>query len=140
MKTLLVILSCIALSCATTQSINVEKRTHVYPSPYMVTFKAALDYFSNAGYPLLQADKDLGLLNTDYKSNEGIAKFLGSDQRYKINMNLIRIGQDSTKAVANITWEKQGKFGSWEAVSITEGQAVDFYNEIFAGIDSLRVK
>jgi hypothetical protein len=128
------LLSATLLGCATTQGLDVSKRTRVFPAPYDTVMMAAVEYCNDRGFPVTSSDTKLGILNTDYRENDGAARFFLGNARARINMNFKRLGADSTRILLNISTEKQGAFGSWSQMTGSESEIVNIYNEVFDGI------
>ncbi|MBA4311525.1 MAG: hypothetical protein C0417_02735 [Chlorobiaceae bacterium] len=122
--------------CATSQSVEASKRSRIYNADYATVLKAAVDYCNNNGYAILTVDKDLGILNTDYKSNSGVMNFLGSVQRLKFNLSIIKLTETQIKIIAIISWQ-QKKGSDWQEVPGYIGQSPESkYNELLDGIES----
>lgn len=133
-----VLLSVVLFGCATTQSIDQSKRTRTFEADYLSTFKASLDYFNERGFAVAMVDKDLGIINTDYRENDGVAKFFLGNYRAKINLSLRAIpDKTQTKIIATISAEKMESniFQSrWVQATMGEGEAADYYTKVFNGI------
>lgn len=136
LRLIAIIMSLLFYGCATMQSISVQNRTHVYNASYINTFKAAIDYCNEKSFAILQADKDLGIINTDYKEADGASAFFFGNKRVKINLSLKDIASDSTQIIAIISAQNAGAFGSWQQATMSESQAADYYNMLFTGIEN----
>ena len=78
------------------QSIDISKRSRKFNADYLSTFKAIAGYCNDRGFAITMADKDLGLLNTDYKENDGTAKFFFGNYRSKLNFSMKKISENET--------------------------------------------
>jgi len=117
------------------QSIPPSKRTKVYNYDYITTFQAVLSYCNDVSFAVTMADKDLGIINTDFKENEGTSKFFFGNFRAKLNFYLKKQSESSIQVIINASGERQGAFGSWTQSTMTEQQAIELYQQIFSGID-----
>lgn len=128
------IITILLSSCATMQSIPSSKRTKVFNTDYLTTFKAVISYCNDRSFAITMADKDLGIVNTDFKENEGTSKFFFGNYRSKLNFSIRQLSESTTQVLINASAEKQGAFGTWTQTTMTENQATDLYHQIFSGI------
>ncbi len=146
LTTILVILTAMILTgCATMQSIDVNARSRTFDADYSTTLKAAVDYLNSDGWQIATVDKDLGLINTEFKSVSGLASILSGEERYKINFSIQKQSAAQTKVIANMMYEKKTggnafKSGEWTQANMTEGKAIDKYNEILNGVQLKIIK
>lgn len=146
LTTILVILTAMIVSgCATMQSIDVNARSRTFDADYSATLKAAVDYLNSDGWQIATVDKDLGLINTEFKSVSGLAAILSGEERYKINFSIQKQSAAQTKVIANMLYEKKSggnasKSGEWTQANMTEGKAIDKYNEILNGVQLKIIK
>lgn len=136
MKHLYIIPLLFILGCATTQTLEVSRRSMIYHTDYIATLKGAVDYCTEDGFAILSVDKDLGILNTDFKETGGLVKILGGGWRWKINLSFIELADTITKVISIISTEKQGSFGRWEQATMTGDRAEEFYTDVFRGIQA----
>jgi hypothetical protein len=123
------------VGCSTMQSIDVNKRSRVYQAEYITVFKAVIGYCEEKAFAIIMADKDLGIINTDWKENSGVSKFFIGNKRVKINFSLKEIvSGKETRVVLTISAQEQGLFGTYQESTMTESQAVDAYNTVFGRI------
>ena len=130
-----VLLITLVVSCATMQTIDVSHRTHIYQSSYQNVLKAVVDYCNEKSFAITSIDKELGIINTDYKENDGTSKFLMGGFRMKINFSISKIDSMNTKMLLNISYENQGKYGSWSQATLGEDKAIEGYEGVFKLID-----
>lgn len=117
------------------QSIDVNKRTRVFNADYKTVFKAVVGYCNERSFAIIMADKDLGIVNTDWKENSGVSKFFTGNKRAKINFGLKETADGKgTRVVLTVSAQSQGMFGTYQEATMTEGQAVDAFNAIFDSI------
>lgn len=120
--------------CATTQGLDVSFRTRLYEADYTTTMKAIMSYLNEKGWQVASADKELGFINTEFKSNDGISAALFGRTRSKINFSLQKTSDNQTKIIASILAEEQGTFGGTSQMNMTEGQARELYQTVFNNI------
>ncbi len=108
--------------CSTMQTIDISKRSQKYETDYLSAFKAVIAYCNERNYPIAMADKELGIVNTDY----------GSDQidnsRLKVNFSLKKLSDTKTNIVIIVSDEKK--------LPIVESAATRIYKRIFDGVQS----
>jgi len=142
---LTMLIAFILSGCATMQSVDVNARSRTFEADYSTTLKAAVDYLNSDGWQIATVDKDLGLINTEFKSVSGLASILSGEERYKMNFSIQKQSAAQTKVIANMLYEKKTggnafKSGEWVQASMTEGMATDKYKEILNGIQSKIIK
>jgi Tfp pilus assembly protein PilX len=146
LSTILAILIVLTLvSCSTMQSIDVNARSRTFDADLTTTLKAAVDYLNADGWQIATVDKDLGIINTEFKSVAGLASILSGEERYKMNFSIQKQSPTQTKVIANMLYEKKSggnvsKSGEWTQANMTESTATDKYKEILNGIQSKIVK
>jgi hypothetical protein len=123
------------------QSIDVNARSRTFDADYATTLKAAIDYLNADGWQIATVDKDLGIINTEFKSASGLSAILSGEERYKMNFSIQKQSPTQTKVIANMLYEKKTsgnafKSGEWVQATMTEKEATDKYNEILSGIQS----
>jgi Tfp pilus assembly protein PilX len=146
LSTILAILIVLTLvSCSTMQSIDVNARSRTFDADLTTTLKAAVDYLNADGWQIATVDKDLGIINTEFKTVSGLASILSGEERYKMNFSIQKQSPTQTKVIANMLYEKKSggnvsKSGEWTQANMTESTATDKYKEILNGIQSKIVK
>lgn len=135
MKKAFIFLVLAACGCATTQSIKEEYRTRLYEKDIPTVFGAVVKYCNSKGFPIIMADKELGIINTDYITNSGLSKALIGGERGKLYFYIVQ-ANNYVKLTAIITYEQAGAFGSYNQGTMTEGNAVDLYDKLFLAIES----
>jgi hypothetical protein len=127
------------------QNLDINKRTRVYDADYATTLKAAVDYLNAEGWQISSIDKELGIINTEFKSVSGLASILTGEERYKTNFSIQKTSSSQTKVIANMLFERKTsgtrfRDGEWTQANLTEGQAVSKYKEILDGIQAKIIK
>lgn len=128
------------VSCSSMQSLDISYRTRSYDQDYLKVFKACLDYCNYKGIAVKYVDKELGIIDTDFKEKDpeftrGILSIL-SESRIKINFS-VKEKDNETQLVVNASIEDlEGSDGSWRQVNLSESEARDYYDKIFHGVES----
>ena len=125
----LTIISLIFFACATMQSIPIDDRSTIIDADFNIVFKAVISCFTENGYVINNMDKELGLIDTDYKSGSAWAALFAGDTRTKMNAILTSVDSTKTKVTLTITSEEKELFGGWRAKNITGGSAKEVYNQ-----------
>jgi len=131
----LLVMLMMVVGCATTQTLNVQKRTRVYNADYVTVFKAAVDFCNANAFPIIMVDKDLGILNTGFKENDGVSKFFVGDKRTSFSLS-IRECTDGTTVIAIISCEEKTLFGGWSQQTGLSSDAEALYESLFDKIES----
>ena len=117
-------------ACATMQSVRVEDRSTFIDQEYNTVLRAVIRYCNDKAFPILTVDKEIGIINTDWKE---LSNVLTGTARVRINFLLVNI-EGRVKIAANVQ-AQQPTFGSgWVAMTMAESQAKDYYKMIFDGI------
>lgn len=122
------------------QSLDISYRSRSYDQDYLTVFKACLDYCNVKGIAVKYVDKELGIIDTDFKEQDpeftrGFLSIL-SESRMKINFS-VKEKNKKTNVVVNASIEDlEGSDGRWRQVTLTESEAKDYYNKIFRGIEN----
>jgi hypothetical protein len=138
MKRLLV-LALVALLCGcgslqTLQSIDSSVRTRVYPYPYLKVFAASMDYCNDRGFAVTMADKETGVINTDYQENDAGARMWVGPQRVKVNLNVRSLSPDSTRVMANVFSDGTDSHGRWTPAWVSASEGKKAYDLVFTKI------
>lgn len=124
--------------CATTtmQTLDVSSRSRAYEADFTATFRAVVAYCTDHGFAVTMADRELGIINTDYKMTDpgSISTVLTGNGRAKLNFTVQRITDKTTKVIALASLEQQGAFGTWKQASGNESQAKKQYDTILGNI------
>jgi uncharacterized lipoprotein len=122
-------------SCSTAQSVAVENRTKIFNSDYAAVFKAAFEYCNEKGFSIVNADKELGILNTDWRENDGAYRFFFGNKKVKFSLSLKKLDEKSTKIVAIISAQESSVFGASREMTGVEGDFIELYKQLFQGIE-----
>jgi hypothetical protein len=127
------------------QSIDVNARSRTFEADYTTTLKAAVDYLNAEGWQIATVDKELGIVNTEFKSISGLSAILSGQERYKMNFSIQKQSPAQTRVIANMLYEKKTggnaySSGEWVQATMTEKEAIEKYNEILSGIQSKIMK
>lgn len=120
--------------CATTQSIPVDERTRVYDASYEDVYRATVQAFTEMGYPIDDADKEVGLLNTDWMGGSAALQMMGSERRRRANAMLRKDGEQ-TRVTLNLSYQ-QRKGSSWGESMVGGSYARKAYGRHFKAIEA----
>lgn len=132
MKTLaLILLFMFFVGCASKQPTDVSTRTRIYQADFKTVLKAVLAYCQEQSFAVLSVDKDLGIVNTDWKSAGGLLLH----RRIKINF-VLKDQESATKVVLTISEERQNNpvSGNYETYTMNDKEANKAYQDILDGI------
>ena len=133
----LLILPLILLAaCATTQSLPVEDRSRTYDLDYDQVFDAVVMTLVNEGFSVIDAEKDEGIVNTDYRSEGRWLTLLTGATRMKVSA-LITEANSRTRVVLNFSLEDATDDlapGTFQSRNVTGKRARRIYNDMFADI------
>ena len=118
--------------CATTQSIPRTDRSYTFEADYDAVFGVVVRVLVADGYVLKTIDKDVGLIDTDYKHRSGFT--LKGRQRRKVNALLAEAGS-GTRLTFTVAVEQPNDAGDWQSVPFTTASAMKYYNELFEKIE-----
>jgi len=119
----------------TTQTVDPSIRTVTISAKHADAMRAALDYCNEKGFAVLSADKELGIINTDFKENNGLSKILLGNYRSKINFSFRQVSETMTRITLLISIEQQGAFGGWTQAVLGEDNVTEAYITVFKGIE-----
>lgn len=80
--------------------------TRIFSYDYDKVFDAVMNVFMDSGYPIKEADKDIGLITTDYKYILG--------HRRKMNAKITKINDNSCKVKLTPLFDLDLDFGETE--------------------------
>lgn len=112
------------------QSLKIEDRSMIFDDDYNTVLKAVLTYCNEKAFPILTVDKELGLINTDWKE---LSNIITGTARMKINFIITDV-KGKTKVSANIQAQQPGIAGQWSAMTMMEVQVKSYYKKLFDGI------
>ena len=102
MKRLLLFLPLLLVGCVTTQSLPVEDRSRTYDLDYDIVFDAIVQMLAEQGFAVIDAEKDEGIINTDYRApGDRFMSFFFGDTRMKVTA-LISEAPNGTRALLNL--------------------------------------
>lgn len=129
------------LYCSTMQSIPRADRTQTIKADYAKTFKAAVEYLSGEGYAIKTMDSEMGLIDTDYKSDSATYTLLtGKSGRRKINLIISKVSDIETSLSINVSNETKSRFSDWQQVTMTQTQGRNLYKIHFDKIKAIAEK
>ena len=133
------LLALLVAGCATTQSLPSEDRSRVYNLEYDLVFDAAVQALAEEGFAIIDAEKDEGIINTDYRAESALFSFLsGGPTRLKVSAlvsqadNGIHVLLNFDLQDANPSVESGNLYNSR---SMSPRRARRYYQELFGEIE-----
>ncbi len=155
MKKFNITLMCIAvffilIQCASTgvQGFSAYGRKQVVEASFRDVFRAAQEYFSSNGFPVIKAEKETGDIETDYKLGAGIAgqrkwrdaqdmgdgRGFTGEKRAKFKARVTTVDSTHTELIIEMWSELRERSGSWEVVEGDSRSARYTYDRYFSSI------
>lgn len=101
MKRPIPLLFLLLVGCVTTQNLPVEDRSRTYDLDYDIVFDATVQALAEQGFAVIDAEKDEGIINTDYRApRDRVVSFFVGDTRMKVTA-LISETPNGTRALLN---------------------------------------
>jgi len=100
MKRLLTLIPILIAGCVSTQSLPVEDRSRVYDLDYDLVFDAAVQILAEEGYAIIDAEKEEGIINTDYRAEDRLLSWISGPTRRKVSA-LVSTAPNGTKILVN---------------------------------------
>ncbi len=139
MKHLLLFVPLLLVGCATTQSLPVEDRSRTYDLDYDIVFDATVQMLAEQGFAVIDAEKDEGIINTDYRSPQNrFMSFIVGDTRMKVSA-LISEAPNGTRALINFELQDVNTGpGSpdYTPRTLSPRAARRYYQEFFESLDN----
>ncbi|MCY4672899.1 MAG: hypothetical protein OXD43_03885 [Bacteroidetes bacterium] len=133
------LLALLVAGCATTQSLPSEDRSRVYNLEYDLVFDATVQALAEEGFAIIDAEKDEGIINTDYRAESALFSFLyGGPTRLKVSAlvsqadNGIHVLLNFDLQDANPSIESGNLYNSR---SMSPRRARRYYQELFGEIE-----
>lgn len=135
------LLALLVAGCATTQSLPAEDRSRTYSLDYDLVFDATVQALAEGGFAIIDAEKDEGIINTDYRAEGAIFAFLsGGPTRMKVSA-LITQADNGVHVLLNFDLQDANpsvESGNlYDARTMSPRRARRFYREIFGDIEEL---
>ncbi len=131
--------SVLLVGCVTTQGLPVEDRARTYDLDYDIVFDATVQMLAEQGFAVIDAEKDEGIINTDYRSlgNTFWTLFEGGT-RMKVSA-LISEAPNGTRALINVELQEENdgpNSPEYSVRNLTPRAARKYYQEFFDSLDS----
>lgn len=154
MKKITILLLCFTLSfiiiqCASTgtKGFSAFGRKEIIEASFDDVFRAAQEYFSTNGFPVIKADKETGDIETEYKLGAGIAGqrqwreaqdlsgsgFTG-EKRAKFKARVTVVDSTQTELILELWSELRERSGTWQVIEGDSRSARFTYDRYFASI------
>lgn len=141
MKRPLLFFPFLLVGCVTTQSLPVEDRSRTYDLDNDLVFDATVQALNEQGFAINDAEKDEGIINTDYWSPRNrLVPFLPGTTRMKVSV-LISEVPNGTQALINIDAIKEetlaidGLLASTSSRKMSPDAARRYYQEFFDSLE-----
>ncbi len=136
MKNLSIALVIIFCYCATTgmQEDSIYGQTRVIQATYESVFQATLDYLPERGYTIKKADRESGVIETNYQSGAGVAIGFTGDKRAQVKCKLIKIDDNQTRLTLELFSEIRDPQSGWQYVAPEYQAARVIYDRFFEAI------
>lgn len=133
------LLALLFAACApkTMETLDASKRTKTFSASQGAVFQATIDALNSEKVPITSADRERGRIETDFKDNEMLSKFIVGNIRAKFTIDLKSAGEGSTTMVALIVMEKRldWPLSGWRAVESDEAELEQWYNDFFDAVE-----
>lgn len=133
----LLLLTFFLTGCVTTQNLPVEDRSRTYDLEYDFVFDAAVQMLAEQGFAIVDAEKEEGIINTDYRAQDNLWSFLTSPARMKISA-LVSNAPDGTRVLLNFDLQDAHEDGAgvYNSRSLTPRAARKYYKEFFGSLEA----
>ncbi|MCY3487206.1 MAG: hypothetical protein OXH34_02095 [Bacteroidetes bacterium] len=133
MKRSLLFFAVFLAGCATTQSLPVEDRSRTYDLDYDFVFDATVQMLAEQGFAIIDAEKDEGIINTDFRLESSFLSFLsGGPTRLKVSA-LVSNAPNGTRVLLNFDLQdvEDDVRGVYSSRSLTPRAARRYYRDFF---------
>ena len=138
MKRPIPLLFLLLVGCVTTQSLPVEDRSRTYDLDYDFVFDATVQMLAERGFAIIDAEKDEGIINTDYRAQDAFLSSLLGSARLKVSA-LVSDAPDGTRVLLNFDLQDVDQSvesgGAYNSRSITPRAARRYYREFFDSLE-----
>jgi len=127
--------------CVSTQNLSVQDRSRIYDLDYDLVFDATVQMLAEQGFAIIDAEKDEGIINTDYRTKDRILSFLSGPTRWKVSA-LVSLAPEGTQILLNFDLQEfvdqspTGGGGMYRSKPITERAAQRYYREFFGALEN----
>ena len=137
MKRPLLFFAVLLAGCATTQSLPVEDRSRTYDLDYDFVFDATVQMLAEQGFAIIDAEKDEGIINTDYRAESSLLSFLSGPTRLKVSA-LVSDAPNGTRVLLNFDLQDvdDDVRGAYSSRSLTPRAARRYYRDIFDSLEN----
>ncbi len=134
----LLFLPLLLVACTTTQNLPVEDRSRIYDTDFDDVFDATVQMLAEKGFAIVDAEKDEGIINTDYRAQGSVLSFLTGPTRMKVSA-LVSNTSSGTQVLLNFDLQDADTSGEAEGTynsrSLTPRAARRYYQEFFGALD-----
>ena len=128
------------VGCVSTQNLPVETRSRVYDLDYDTVFDAAVFVLAEHGFAINDAEKDEGIINTDYRAEDRFLSFLSGPTRRKVSA-LVSNAPNGIQILLNFDVQEfvdqspHGGDGVYQSQALTPRQARRYYSDFFRDLE-----
>ncbi len=135
MKKLITLLFLLIAACSSIQTGNSGYRSKTFQADYSIAFTAIEDFCKDSNLKIISADKEHGLIKTDYVEFVSTAKNSNGNLRSKINFNLSKVDENKTKVTITMIVERQSN-SLWMETTMAEDWSMQTYRNLWYTIGS----
>lgn len=126
MKKIVLILPLFILGCATITPEQLKTiQEHIFPASYENVFVATVKAITDLGCTIQTADKDTGVINTNYIEER--ASIVGGRSRRRWNVVVYRGDESATTVRAHFTKGEKGIWSDWYDEESKEATDYDMF-------------
>ena len=130
----------VIVGCSTTQSIPIEDRSRTYDVSYDVAFDAVVLALAEQGYAVEEANKEQGVINTDFMLQESLLSWLvAGASRMKVT-GLVRDTEAGVRVMLTIALQDADldvPGPNYSSRNLRASQAREIYESLFAHIEAV---
>jgi len=137
MKRLLYLIPFLLTGCVATQNIAVEERSRIYDLDYDLVFDATVQVLAEEGFAIIDAQREEGIINTDYRAEDRILFFFSGPTRRKVSA-LISTAPNGTQVLLNFDlqeYAEQTNSGVFRSLQVPTRVAQRYYREFFEALE-----
>lgn len=125
-------------ACAGSQGLSVNARSQTIEAGYDQTFQAVVDYISQRGFEFRQADKESGVIESEYRDGAGWGDAISpGDRRARVAARVTRDGENAAKVTVSLISEVRDQSTGWQEVTMGFAQENSTYKRFFDAIAAM---
>jgi hypothetical protein len=135
LKKLIALLFLFIAACSSIQIGNSNYKARTFDADYSIAFTAIEDFCKDSNLKILSADKELGLIKTDYVEFVSTGSSSKGNLRSKINFNLSKTDENKTKVTITLIVERQNN-NLWMETTMNQDWTMQTYRNLWNVIGS----